>query len=659
MKKIVFIISIFFTIHLAAQNLELDKVTKTELEEKFNPSDSSAVATILFKKATTKFNYDFKNGFTSRTEFSIKIKIYKKEGLKWANFEIPYYIGYNELNDEQVTILKTYTYNLENGKILKEKVTGEGKFKEKVNEFWETKIVAFSNVKVGSIIELKYEFKSENLSELPFFQYQYEIPVNYARYITEIPIFYIYQATKEGFVDVLIDDKIENNSIDYEDEYHRSNNLNFKQIKTIYEASKIPALVEEDYVSNIDDYYGKIKHELKTIQFPNKPVDQITTSWESLAKSIYSEKKFGLELNKTSYFLNDLRRILEKIESKQERLKVIFEYLKNKMTWDGKYGYLTKKGVEDAYANNVGNAAEINLILTSMLKTVGFDANPVLISTRENGVALFPNRSKFNYVISCVALEGKQYLLDATNKYCSIYNLPLRDLNNVGRLIKMDGSSLEINLIPNYSSVYNVTAMANIDKEGSISGQIREKYLDYQALRFRGKYSGIAAQSNIEQLEKKHSGLEIVSYELKNDKQVYEPVILDYAFKNKNVAEIIGNKIFFSPMLFFAKNQNPFTQETRSYPIDFTYPYQDKYVIVINIPDGYSVESIPKEETFNLDNDLGSFSYKISVNENQIQAVIVMRIETAIVSSKDYPNLKLFFKNLIAKENEKIVLKKS
>jgi hypothetical protein len=36
----------------------------------------------------------------------------------------------------------------------------------------------------------------------------------------------------------------------------------------------------------------------------------------------------------------------------------------------------------------------------------GLNANPVLVSTRSNGIAMFPNRTAFNYVIAAVENGG-------------------------------------------------------------------------------------------------------------------------------------------------------------------------------------------------------------------------------------------------------------
>ena len=112
-------------------------------------------------------------------------------------------------------------------------------------------------------------------------------------------------------------------------------------------------------------------------------------------------------------------------------------------------------------------------------------------------------------------------------------------------------------------------------------------------------------------------------------------------------------------MLQYAMLENPFKQETREYPIDFSFPFKDKYMINLTIPDGYQVESFPKPIAIVMDKKYGSFSYNITnISENQIQLSVVLEVNSSIIPSEDYYTLKEFFKVIIEKENEKIVLKK-
>ena len=293
-----------------------------------------------------------------------------------------------------------------------------------------------------------------------------------------------------------------------------------------------------------------------------------------------------------------------------------------------------------------------------MLKMSGLDANPVLLSTRDNGIALFPNRSKFNYVIASVLLDGKTILLDATDKFASTNTLPTRDLNSKGRLINNDGSSNEIDLIPKYNSVNNVNLVVNLDTNGKIEGKVREFYFDYNALKFRTKYSGMSKEVYLEKLEKKYPGLEIENYEVANEKQVYEPIIESYSIKNANVVEKLGDKMFFSPMLHLALKENYFRQEDRKYQVDFAFPSKEKYSIVISIPEGYKIESLPKAASFSTENKYLSFNFSTTNQGNQIVVILNLEYNNSVIPAEYYSSLKEFFKLVIEKQNEKIVLKK-
>lgn len=116
--------------------------------------------------------------------------------------------------------------------------------------------------------------------------------------------------------------------------------------------------------------------------------------------------------------------------------------------------------------------------------------------------------------------------------------------------------------------------------------------------------------------------------------------------------------MYFSPLLHFTQTENPFKQETRLYPIDFVYPNQDKYSVSIKIPEGYSVESLPSSKALGLPDDLGNFKYSISNTGNQIQLMYSFDINTPIISSDMYEVVKTFYKEMITKQTEKIVLKK-
>jgi basic membrane lipoprotein Med (substrate-binding protein (PBP1-ABC) superfamily) len=116
--------------------------------------------------------------------------------------------------------------------------------------------------------------------------------------------------------------------------------------------------------------------------------------------------------------------------------------------------------------------------------------------------------------------------------------------------------------------------------------------------------------------------------------------------------------MYIAPMLFLTSKENPFKQEKREYPVDFSYPKQEKYNINIVIPEGYKIETLPTIMNIATGDDIGTFKYMIGATENKIQITITFAMNVAIVPSDYYEVIKDFYQKIIDKQNEKIVLVK-
>lgn len=95
-KRALFILS-FFTITCSlAQNLKFGKISQEEVAQTQHPNDPSADATILYREIKTEFQYSQNSGWYAITNYYERIKIYSKEGIKWANATINQYKGRGE-----------------------------------------------------------------------------------------------------------------------------------------------------------------------------------------------------------------------------------------------------------------------------------------------------------------------------------------------------------------------------------------------------------------------------------------------------------------------------------------------------------------------------------------------------------------------------------
>ena len=646
---------------------ELGNVTKEELAQASHPVDKDAPAAILFSKAETYMVFSERNGFELVTEVDMKIKIYNKDGYDWANKSISFYDPGSDR--ESVDISKAYTYNLENGSIKKTKLKSEGEFTEEVNKYWKRKKIVMPEVKEGSIIEYRYRITSPHISSLPEWRFQESIPVDHSKYVTKIPEYFVYTPNFRGYhmpkvtqekVSKSISFTTKNRSGDYVTKTtFNTSKVDYLESVTTYEFATLPAMKNEAFVNNIDNYTSSIEHEITMIKYPNQPIKSFSATWEDVAKTIYNNDNFGPELQKTGYFEEDVNALLSGLKTPDEKMQAIYYYVRNMMNWNEYYGYSCQEGVKKAYKEKVGNIADINLMLTAMLRYAGLEANPVLVTPRFNKIALYPNREAFNYVVTSVQTADGMVLLDATSKNAVPGILPVRAINWMGRLIKKDGTSIEVPLIPTTPSMESVSLTASLDADGKLTGELKNQYADYNAYVFRERHGGFSKENHIERLESEHNGLIIDSYDIANVKDFNEPVTEQYKFTQSVGADVIGDKIYIKPMLFFTESENPFKQEKREYPVDFVFPRHDRYIMSITLPEGYTVESVPQGTSIAMEQNIGSYSYNVIVSNNRIMVRAMVQLNYASVPQDYYPTIKDFFQKMIDKQNENIIIVKN
>jgi transglutaminase-like putative cysteine protease len=528
------------------------------------------------------------------------------------------------------------------------------------------------NIKAGTIIEYKYKITSPFFSNVDEFIFQNDIPINKLEARFEVPEYFNYRVNTKGYLAVNPVIESKRDRITFNDKSRSfvggfsrtkttfsSNNIDFSKNISTYSLSDIPALKEEPYVNNINNYRSSVKYELSFTKFPNSTINYYSTTWEDVIKIIYKDPSFGGELDKSSYYQDDINALIETISDPLNKTALIFNFVKSKVNWNGYYGKYTNDGVKNAYKTQSGNVAEINLMLTSMLRHAGLNANPVLVSTRSHGIPLFPTREGYNYVICGVEMNDNVILLDATSKYSAPNVLPFRTLNWQGRIIREQGSSTLINLYPDKKSQNTVSLSVNLNDSGDIEGKIRSIKTNHQALIYRESYIGTDKDQFLENLENKYGGMEINDFEVKNDSDLSKPIAETYEFSLENQADVIGGKIYISPLFFLCTTENPFKLENREFPVDFGYPTESNYRIRIKLPEGYKVEIKPEPIAFVLPNNLGAFKYNILTNEKTIQLLISTEINQSIIPPSYYKALKEYFNKLIEKEKEKIVLTKS
>jgi len=667
-----FILILFacFTLKTEAQEIKFGKVSKQELQEKTYPLDSTAPAAVLYKNRKTQFKYSNEKGFKLITKIRERIKIYDKEGLNWAKKTI---LTYHSNGSRESLAIKAYTFNLENGKITKNKLKNNSVFEEKLNDYWTNNKFTMPNVKVGSVIELSYTISSPFIWHIEDVICQYKIPLKKIEVKIEIPQYFTFKYLPNFYYPINVIQRRESKMFQFA--YKETNTTggvfvpkstklrmskqNIYQIVYKINEQNIPAINEEPLISNINNYIAKIHFEHTSTQYPNSVPKYYSNNWSDVAKSIFKNPYFGEQLEGTNFLKKDVLNQIKGLKTNQEKALTLFHFIKTQIRWNGIYGKYTDKGIKNAYQEHAGNVADINLCLVAMFRIAGLKADPVLISTKKNGIPLFPTVNGFNYVVASLEINGSLVLFDATEVYSEPNILPIRAINWKGRLVRSDGTSLSVNLFSVKPARERINLFAIIDSTGNIKGLKRSTFYTNYALNYRKSNNALSDKDLLSTLEEKNKGVEISDIKVANKRNIYKPIIESFKFKSDDLCDIIDNKIYFSPLLILADSKNPFTLDKRLYPIDFGTKISDNYNVSITIPKGYTISSIPKNLSIGLPNNMGVFKYIVSkTNNTHLQVLLFYKINSPVIPANQYKILKEFYKQLIEKQTEKVVLTK-
>lgn len=650
MKQFLILLALLTTNALCAQNFKFGKVSKEELTEKVHPKDSSANAAVLYKNETISFSYSKSEGtFVQQRQVHERIKIYNKEGFDYATEEVYLYIGSNA-SKEKISNLKAYTYNLENGKITETKLSRDGVFNEDYNDFYRIQKFTMPNIKEGCIIEFRYNINSSSIS-IDDFTLQYNIPINKLDIRITTPEYLIYN--KQSNLRAAFQPKMNTSTRTLRTPFEYN-----EEIITITE-DNIPALKSEAFSGNLNNYRAKLSMEISALLNANKVlIKSYSSSWEKVAKRVFESEDFGGQISKSNFYKTDLENATKEATNALEKIAIAQQLVKSKVKWNGNRGFYAQNGIKNAYKNGEGNVGDINLLLTSMLRSLDINANPVLVSTRSNGIPLFPTRKGFNYVICLAQVDGKQILLDASEKYSNNGILPERALNWQGRVVQKDGTSKAIDLIPITNASESTMLNLKIEDDLSLTGKVRQSQTSYLALRHRKKYNDLDEESMLKSYEENKGDIEISDFEYKNQEDATKPTLVSYNFEILDGVDQIGDKLYFSPLFFFKTKENPFKLKERQYPIDFVFPIQDKYIINIMLPKGYKVETLPKSEAFAFNGNQAKFTYIAKVNGNYLTLNLQLQINQYVIAASDYEIFKSFFAKYVEKQAEQVVLAK-
>ena len=551
------------------------------------------------------------------------------------NLEIP--LQENNTSRETLTSVKSYVYNLEDGKIAETKVDKSSKFKSKENKFVTITKFAFPNIKNGSVIEYQYEVSSPFMYELPMIYIELDTPSMYTEYILDAPTNMSYHIDFTGSL------KAKHQKVGEEFLYGGDS----KTYRFAFENLK--AFKSEKFVKNNDNYRTKIRAELHSTFF-NNGLKKYTSNWEDIRKTLWEHDEFGMQYKKDKLVKDMLPKTISEEKDELKKANLIFDFVKNTYTWNDTRGFYTENGIKELAKTKTGNTGDLNLMLINMLRSQGLKAYPILISTVRNGMVnlTFPNIGNFDYVIVAAELGKNIYLFDATSKQSKEGILPSRVWNSNGLLLRDDKA--EVISLNNIKSSYSShTTKAKINEDGTVTGEYQDQDEGLLALNAKESYD-----ENPEKYTKQYKENFSVDFSNINSRVLDDGEFRStMRFSSSNMIDNLGKRKIVNPLLFLHQTSNDFDQqEERKYMIDFISPISKTKIVEIEIPEGYEVVELPKSKKIVTEDKEISYSYTVEKKGNKILTISEYRIASADYPKEYYPAFKQIWKVISDSENQ-------
>ncbi|MDR6486001.1 hypothetical protein J2799_000486 [Chryseobacterium vietnamense] len=643
MKKIIVLLfcsanAILFNAQKKYEFLNPPKFNEADLSKAKSLLDENAPAEILYKSAY--FMVDSNTGNLHKRYF-YRVKIYNKDKAEdWLNLEIPIYnVGTNR---ESLGKFKAFTYNLENGAAVPVKVEKSSQYKSKENKYVTLTKFAFPSVKNGSVIEYQYEIISPFRFMIPEVLIESDTPSLNTEYVFDTPINMSYNVNYTGGI-----------SPKYREmEERQLYGGQYRTYRFAYE--NLTGFKTEKFVRNDRNFRTKISAELNSTNFGELKL--YSSSWDQIAKRLYDSDDFGGEIKRTKLARENMPAGVSEMKTDLEKANAIFSYVQKTFTWNKDKGVYTEDGIKKLLETKTGNAAEINLFLVMMLREAGLKADPLIISTVENGLInmVSPNISNMNFVLAAIDIDKQLHIYDATSKQSSLDEIPLKNWNQYGILVTKD-KALQIQMSNVKSSNTYLTANAKINDDGSISGTYSDKDTGAYAMYAKDNYD-----DNAEKYKKQYKENFSMDFTDINSKVLengdFESTM---KFSSSNLIDRVGKKMIINPMLFLSKNSNEFDQtEVRKYPIDFGSPITRTKKVILEIPEGYKIEEMPKEKRIVTEDKEVAYTYSVEQKGNMLEVTTTTKIGSSDYPKEYYPAFKQIWGVASKFENQVISLVK-
>ena len=494
-----------------------------------------------------------------------------------------------------------------------------------------------SQVKTGYILEYRYDFTTDSVPVLTNWAFQEGLPIRRFELWASV-----------------------NSAFDYAVSFQNKEKINAfidaKSNARVFVATDLPAMRLKAASLITSDYLTAVRFQINSANAAGSK-QVYTQSWRELAQNFYRNEKLGAQyLQKNNY--DNLWRAMQSsvngAKNDEEKIRTVYNFVNKNVEWNGEWNIYAAESLNTAYEKRTANSGEMNLMLVACLNSAGIRALPMFVSTRMHGKVNVNTAfaGQFDHLVCQIEVNGAPCFLDAGDNVRPVGMLRTEALNGDGWVLDIANPQwLKIN--PTLSVRQTLSTFA-LSKEGDLRGRFVKTSKGYQAVTERNDQS---RKNTTKLLQKEYQGIRIDSVTTYNlDANLSASFKRNFYCVIPQAIEAIDNKMTLKPLWHTGLEENVLPNQ-RPCPTDLLYPISDLHVFNLSIPDGASVEKMPKDETFEFADKGASYQFTAVQSGNIVQLTIRVQVDRLHFEASDYSKIKELFDRVVAKQAELVVLK--
>jgi len=635
-----FILIAFFAVSARAQKEDWLPITQQDLEIKQVPGSPGADAIQLYfaNYINDVDHYEF---------YYHRIKVLNEKGNRHADVEIVI------PPDGSVSSLKARTIHPD-GKITE--FTGKP-FQKVLIKGHGLKVLAktftMPDVTVGSIIEYKYRVDVNGIFTDNSWTIQHELYT-----VKESFRMKPYVGLLEGF----------------EDGYqvaalysHMPNNVKPVQKGGGYEldVDSMPAFETEGYMPPEQDFVPQMRflYVGSHVSTPDKFWKDAGEKWNNDADHfIGNRREIAQAASEAIGSETDPEQKLRKLYARVQQVRNLTYERERTAEEQKKENLKDNQNVADVLARGAGYRNEITFLFVALARSAGFDAAAVRSSNRHDKFfdkGLLSKR-QFDSEIAVVSLSGKDVYLDPGTRFCPYGYVRWIRTSTMGLKLEKKGSTfVTVPGAPYDKAMTRRSADMSLDDSGGLKGKITVKFEGGEALEHRldGLETDEAGKKKLleDELQEWVPSGAVVKLESSEGWESSDtPLTAVFDVEISGYSSVAGKRLLVPAYLFQAKKMDAFKHADRKFPVYFPYAFAESDRVSIKVPAGYTLESVPQEQTALL----GYAGYKnvVQFDGKQLVTQRVLQVNGIFFRLELYPEVKDFFGKVQAGDEQQAVL---